>query len=224
MPIVKKAPGNHDTRSEAGRAGQRATRRLCSIYREHADHVINSVLKKVLWRDQDYRKWRDERRTPARRSKSSIHRRRAGKHDAANLESRAFIAAIFAMAIGAICFTQPFLEHQVFLRVISDSRSTSLFEFQMSLLRVPVHDALPRLLDPLSGIYIFTLKPRRTISAGPLPQYPDPAQARRMSLVVGRSPQSPKGDALEDSLLAHDSRAWIVYRNRDVGRYGEWQN
>ena len=27
------------------------------------DHVINAVLKKVLWRDQDYRKWRDARRT-----------------------------------------------------------------------------------------------------------------------------------------------------------------
>jgi hypothetical protein len=27
------------------------------------DHVINSALKKVLWRDQDYRKWREARRT-----------------------------------------------------------------------------------------------------------------------------------------------------------------
>jgi hypothetical protein len=26
------------------------------------DHVINAVLKKVLWRDLDYRKWRGERR------------------------------------------------------------------------------------------------------------------------------------------------------------------
>jgi hypothetical protein len=28
-----------------------------------ADHVINAALKKVLWRDQDYRKWRAERRS-----------------------------------------------------------------------------------------------------------------------------------------------------------------
>lgn len=26
------------------------------------DHVVNAVLKKVLWRDLDYRKWRGERR------------------------------------------------------------------------------------------------------------------------------------------------------------------
>jgi hypothetical protein len=27
------------------------------------DHVVNSVLKKTLWRDQDYRKWREQRRS-----------------------------------------------------------------------------------------------------------------------------------------------------------------
>jgi hypothetical protein len=26
-----------------------------------ADHVVNAVLKKVLWRDHDYRKWREAR-------------------------------------------------------------------------------------------------------------------------------------------------------------------
>ncbi len=28
------------------------------------DHVVNSVLKKTLWRDQDYRKWREGRKAP----------------------------------------------------------------------------------------------------------------------------------------------------------------
>jgi len=32
----------------------------------NTDHVVNAVLKKVLWRDQDYRKWREARRaTPS---------------------------------------------------------------------------------------------------------------------------------------------------------------
>ena len=26
------------------------------------DHVVNSVLKRTLWRDQDYRKWREGRK------------------------------------------------------------------------------------------------------------------------------------------------------------------
>ncbi len=28
-----------------------------------ADHVLNSVIKKTLWRDQDYRKWREQQRS-----------------------------------------------------------------------------------------------------------------------------------------------------------------
>lgn len=27
------------------------------------DHVVNSVLKNTLWRDQDYRKWRERRKS-----------------------------------------------------------------------------------------------------------------------------------------------------------------
>ncbi len=27
------------------------------------DHVLNSAIKKTLWRDQDYRKWREQKRT-----------------------------------------------------------------------------------------------------------------------------------------------------------------
>ena len=27
-----------------------------------ADHVVNSAIKKTLWRDQDYRKWREQKR------------------------------------------------------------------------------------------------------------------------------------------------------------------
>lgn len=34
------------------------------------DHVINSVLKK-LWRDPEYRKWRDDRRNPQHASQTT---------------------------------------------------------------------------------------------------------------------------------------------------------
>jgi hypothetical protein len=35
-----------------------------------ADHVVNSVLKK-LWRDPEYRKWREERRSTQHASQSA---------------------------------------------------------------------------------------------------------------------------------------------------------
>ena len=28
-----------------------------------ADHVVNAAIKKTLWRDQDYRKWREQKRS-----------------------------------------------------------------------------------------------------------------------------------------------------------------
>jgi hypothetical protein len=28
-----------------------------------ADHVLNSAIKKTLWRDQDYRKWREQKKS-----------------------------------------------------------------------------------------------------------------------------------------------------------------
>jgi len=30
---------------------------------ESADHVVNAAIKKTLWRDQDYRKWREQKRS-----------------------------------------------------------------------------------------------------------------------------------------------------------------
>jgi hypothetical protein len=28
-----------------------------------ADHVLNSAIKRTLWRDQDYRKWREQKKS-----------------------------------------------------------------------------------------------------------------------------------------------------------------
>jgi hypothetical protein len=63
MPIVKKAP---EVMSREVRLEQPVNDLLEDYARfieSSPDHVINAVLKKVLWRDLDYRKWRGERRT-----------------------------------------------------------------------------------------------------------------------------------------------------------------
>jgi len=65
MPIVKKAPSivNREVRMEE------PVSVLLDDYAQFIesspDHVVNAVLKKTLWRDQDYRKWRDSRRSRA---------------------------------------------------------------------------------------------------------------------------------------------------------------
>ena len=62
MPIVKKAPGIIGREVKLEEPVNDLLEDYARFIESNADHVINAVLKKVLWRDQDYRKWRGERR------------------------------------------------------------------------------------------------------------------------------------------------------------------
>src|SRR5277367_6120654 len=130
----------------------------------------------------------------ARHRQSSIHRRARESLMQRLLESRAFIAAIVAMATGAFLFyTHPFPEQQIFLRVIAVRAPQAFLSFKY--LYYVLLFTSPYLVcsTALSGLYIFTLKPRRTVSPGRLPQYPDPGTRSDLFLVVGEvhNPRKP---------------------------------
>ncbi len=63
MSIVKKAPGTMTREIKLEEPVNELLEDYARFIDSNADHVINAVLKKVLWRDQDYRKWREVRRT-----------------------------------------------------------------------------------------------------------------------------------------------------------------
>jgi len=63
MPLVKKAPGIMTREVRLEEPVNELLEDYARFIESNADHVINAVLKKVLWRDQDYRKWREARRT-----------------------------------------------------------------------------------------------------------------------------------------------------------------
>ena len=63
MPIVKKAPGLMTREIRLEEPGNQLLEDYARFIESSTDHVVNAVLKKVLWRDQDYRKWREARRT-----------------------------------------------------------------------------------------------------------------------------------------------------------------
>ncbi len=63
MSIVKKAPGIVTREVKLEEPVNELLEDYARFIESNADHVINAVLKKVLWRDQDYRRWRGERRT-----------------------------------------------------------------------------------------------------------------------------------------------------------------
>ncbi len=63
MPIVKRAPALMTREVKLEEPVNELLEDYSRFIDSNADHVINAVLKKVLWRDQDYRKWREARRT-----------------------------------------------------------------------------------------------------------------------------------------------------------------
>ena len=62
MPIVKKAPEMMSREVRLEQPVNELLEDYAQFIESTPDHVINAVLKKVLWRDLDYRKWRGERR------------------------------------------------------------------------------------------------------------------------------------------------------------------
>jgi hypothetical protein len=63
MPIVKKAPAILARELRLEEPVSVLLDDYAQFIESSADHVVNSILKKTLWRDQDYRKWREQRRT-----------------------------------------------------------------------------------------------------------------------------------------------------------------
>jgi hypothetical protein len=63
MPIVKKAPAIVTYEVKLEEPVVELLEDYARFIESNTDHVINAVLKRVLWRDQDYRKWRAKRRT-----------------------------------------------------------------------------------------------------------------------------------------------------------------
>jgi hypothetical protein len=63
MSIIKKAPAIMTREVKLEEPVNQLLEDYARFIESSVDHVINSALKKVLWRDQDYRKWREARRT-----------------------------------------------------------------------------------------------------------------------------------------------------------------
>src|SRR5712664_1949823 len=110
------------------------------------------------------------------------------------LESRAFLSAILAMTIGTfLCYTHPFPDEQIFLRVIAVRAPQAFLSFKYLYCALLFTSPYLVCSTVLSGLYIFTLKARQTISPGRLPKYPDPSKRDDLFLVVGEvhNPRKP---------------------------------
>jgi hypothetical protein len=63
MSIIKKAPAILTREFRLEEPVSLLLDDYAQFIESSADHVINSAIKKTLWRDQDYRKWREQKRS-----------------------------------------------------------------------------------------------------------------------------------------------------------------
>jgi len=63
MPLIKKAPAIVALEVKIEEPVKQLLEDYARFIDSSPDHVVNSVLRKNLWRDQDYRRWREQQRT-----------------------------------------------------------------------------------------------------------------------------------------------------------------
>jgi TraM recognition site of TraD and TraG len=102
------------------------------------------------------------------------------------LASRHFVAALLAMATGAVLFyTRPFPEGYLFLQLIAVRAPLALESFR-GLYSVCLFTTPYMLyLGTLSILYVATLKFRPKLIVGTLPTYPDPHKREQLFVVLG---------------------------------------
>jgi hypothetical protein len=76
MSIIKKAPAILTREFRLEEPVSLLLDDYAQFIESSADHVVNSAIKKTLWRDQDYRKWREQKRATdghtARRASEAV--------------------------------------------------------------------------------------------------------------------------------------------------------
>ena len=62
MPLIKKAPAIVTLEVKVEEPVKQLLEDYARFIESSPDHIVNSVIKKNLWRDQDYRRWREQHR------------------------------------------------------------------------------------------------------------------------------------------------------------------
>jgi hypothetical protein len=68
MPLIKKAPALVPLEVKIEEPVKQLLEDYARFIESTPDHVVNIVIKKNLWRDQDYRKWRERQRADSART------------------------------------------------------------------------------------------------------------------------------------------------------------
>src|SRR5260370_35669937 len=113
MPLTKKAPAIVTLEVKVEEPVKQLLEDYARFIESSPDHVVNSVIKKNLWRDQEYRKWREQHRAQPAESPKGAAAPRGEEMFRRILDSRSFVAALLAMRPAMVLlYRAPFPEHQ----------------------------------------------------------------------------------------------------------------
>jgi hypothetical protein len=102
------------------------------------------------------------------------------------LHSRSFVAAVLAMGTGAfLVYRYPFPEEEIFLHVILLRAPHAFLSFRYLYIACLFTTPYIAYASVLSGLYVFTLKIHKNVTAGLLPGYPKPAERGSLFVIVG---------------------------------------
>jgi len=71
MPLIKKAPAIVTLEVKIEEPVKQLLEDYARFIESSPDHVVNTVIKRNLWRDLDYRKWREQNRAQVREDGSA---------------------------------------------------------------------------------------------------------------------------------------------------------
>jgi hypothetical protein len=63
----QQTPTTREARVRVGRACRSRGGEVRHVYRQHPDHVVNSALKMLLWKDKHFMNWRKQQQQDARK-------------------------------------------------------------------------------------------------------------------------------------------------------------
>ena len=77
MSIINKPPETVKREYELQEPVAVAVENYAAFIESTPDHVVNSALKMVLWRDADFRRWRRQRQETAEKKEGTAHSKAA---------------------------------------------------------------------------------------------------------------------------------------------------
>ena len=226
MSIINKPPQHVKREYELEEPVALVVEKYATFIDSTPDHVVNSALKMLLWKDKHFMNWRKQQQQAARKDvPTTATQKVTGKSMMQRiLNSKNLVAFVLAAATGmTLYFRMPFPEGNIFLRVMA-LRSPSAFRGSEVLVHfISVLDPVHWLFRCVLRLVHFCAQGEATNPSWQIAPLPRPPEERRSFPRRRRGSQSPETSPRGVPAVARHPREGLVHwrRNPRRNRVGE---